>query len=305
MSIVIEREQSSKPRASLRSYILSNKDILYKAKVIINNSTSKAMYSFPMAERFKKYEKDTSSFFYNIPDKFSKRGASIGYGKKSDIRLNRRGKSDNMYNLQTGFDLKHRGGSPKYTFGYGRDICRHNMSKDESKTPGPSSYYPYKKFGESGLHYSMSFRYNNKNGYYNYPGPGTYGYQEFNDKGKYGNSALRNSQQNRFSKTKRFLIFDERFPGPGTYSLEDLTKGDGIVFNSKFFTNNGKTMGIKLKKIKDKLITPGPGSYESFSDFQGFNRYNFFNIRKYNGLKRCKSCVTTRSSKNTSKMKSI
>ena len=29
-------------------------DILYKSKIIINNSTSKAMYSFPLSQRFKK-----------------------------------------------------------------------------------------------------------------------------------------------------------------------------------------------------------------------------------------------------------
>ena len=36
------------------SQIEGNSDILYKSKIIINNSTLKAMYSFPLSQRFKK-----------------------------------------------------------------------------------------------------------------------------------------------------------------------------------------------------------------------------------------------------------
>lgn len=288
MSIIIEREETSYP-STLKAYILSNKDLLYKSKVIINNSTAKAMYSFPLAKRFDKLEKDNSSFFYNIPSTIGKKGTSIGYGKKFDILPPKRGKCDNIYNLPLGFDLTKKSGSPKYTFGYGRDICRKPVCVEVSKSPGPSSYYPYKKFGENGIHYSMSFRYKNRNSLYNYPGPGKYEFQEFNKKGKYSSSDLPNSTLSKFPKSRRFSCSDYKFPGPGTYELEELTKGNGKVYNSKFRTSIGKTMGKKLITVKDKLVTPGPGAYEFFSDFQGFNRANFVKIRKDRKLRRCKS----------------
>jgi hypothetical protein len=71
MSIKIEREII--PPKEYKSYILSHSDILNKSKVIINNSTSKAMYSFPLSRRFEKTVDDYSSFFYNIPSTLSDR----------------------------------------------------------------------------------------------------------------------------------------------------------------------------------------------------------------------------------------
>jgi hypothetical protein len=75
-----------------------------------------------------------------------------------------------------------------------------------------------------------------------------------------------------------------------------LIKGNGVVFNSKLLSNNAKTMGKKLKWIKDPLVTPGPGAYEYFSEFHGFNRKNFVNIRKkdFYKKKRCKSSLSSR-----------
>ena len=49
-------------------------------------------------------------------------------------------------------------GNPKYTFGYSWAVCREPKCLDQRETPGPSSYFPYKKFGENGVKYSMSFR---------------------------------------------------------------------------------------------------------------------------------------------------
>ena len=304
MAIKIERELMKKKKP-VRSFsnLLDYEDLLYKSKVIINDSTSKAMYSFPLARRFTKFEVDNSSFFYDIPTTLSKRGASIGYGKKSNITLSRKGKSDNIYNLPMGFDITDKNGTPKYTFGFGRDICRKPKCLDEKKTPGPSNYFPYKNFGDGGSHYSMSFRYKYKKEPDNYPGPGTYEFQEFNNRGIYSSSGLRNSQSNKFSKTKRFAYHDWRYPGPGTYNTENLIKGNGIVYNSKLLSNNPKTIGKKLKWIKDPLITPGPGAYEFFSEFQGFNRKNFVKIRKGNENmnKRAKSSYSSRCSTSITK----
>ena len=55
---------------------------------------------------------------------------------------------------------------------------------------------------------------------------------------------------------KRFDYYDWKYSGPGAYDAENLIKGNGVVYNSKFINNNGKTFGQKLKWIKDPLVTP-------------------------------------------------
>ena len=56
----------------------------------------------------------------------------------------------------------------------------------------------------------------------------------------------------------------------------------------------------KLKWIKDKLITPGPGAYESFSEFHGFDRKNYVKIRKQNIFAKNKNKKSSYSSRATS-----
>ena len=284
MSIKIEREIIS-PRKNY-SYILShsksNSDILYKPRIIINNSSSKAMYSFPTARRFPKEEEDYSTFFFEKPSTLNQRKAFIGYGNRSTILLNRSGKTDMYYDLPPSINAYAKDGCPKYTFGFSRAVCRVPVSLDQRKTPGPSSYFPYEKFGKNGAKYSMSFRYKYKKEPDNFPGPGSYEIPGLNKQGKYINSNYKNLQIPKFGKSKRFIDYDFNIPGPGAYNQENLTKGNGIIFNSKFGNSIGRTMGKKLKKIKNKFVTPGPGAYEVFSEFQGLNRRNYVQIRKTN-----------------------
>ena len=281
MSIKIEREFIYPSRNYSYIYSKTNSDIINKSRVAVNNSTSKAMYSFSLSKRFKDVPTDYSSFYYNLPSTLNKRRASIGYGHKSSILLSRNGKTDKYYNIPSFISINSRSGTPKYTFGYSRDICRKPKCLDQRRSPGPMNYFPYKKFGQNGLKYSMSFRYKYKKDPDNFPGPGSYEFQSLNKKGIYSNSNLRNIQSTKFSKSKRFVLHDWKYPGPGTYNFENLLKGNGVIYNSKFLSNNAKTFGKKLKWIRDKLITPGPGAYESFSEFQGFDRKNFVKIRKY------------------------
>ena len=284
MSIKIEREIIS-PRKNY-SYVLShsksNSDILYKPRIIINNSSSKAMYSFPTARRFPKEEEDYSTFFFEKPSTLNQRKAFIGYGNRSTILLNRSGKTDMYYDLPPSINAYAKDGCPKYTFGFSRAVCRVPVSLDQRKTPGPSSYFPYEKFGINGAKYSMSFRYKYKKEPDNFPGPGSYEIPGLNKQGKYINSNYKNLQIPKFGKSKRFIDYDFNIPGPGAYNQENLTKGNGIIFNSKFGNSIGRTMGKKLKKIKNKFVTPGPGAYEVFSEFQGLNRRNYVQIRKTN-----------------------
>ena len=58
-----------------------------------------------------------------------------------------------------------------------------------------------------------------------------------------------------------------------------MIKGNGIVYNSKHNSNLGKTIGMRFNTTS-KFVTPGPGAYEFFSDFEGFYKYGKKN--KYN-----------------------
>ena len=300
MSIKIEREIL--PKLDSHSYVnsASNSDILYKSKVIINNSSSKQMYSFPLAKRFENKAEDCRAFFYNKPSSLTQRKTSIGYGTRSTILLSRRGKTDKYYNIPSTINANSKSGSPKYTFGFSRSVCREPKCLDERTTPGPSNYYPYEKLGKNAAKYSMSFRYKYKKDPENYPGPGTYEIPGLNKKGTYSNSNYKNTQCTKFSKTKRFNDYDFKIPGPGSYNFENLLKGNGVIYNSKFTSNNAKTIGKKLKWIKDKLITPGPGAYESFSEFHGFDRKNYVKIRKQNIFAKNKNKKSSYSSRATS-----
>ena len=260
---------------------LYNPEIIAKRKVIINTSTSKAMYLFPKAERFHELKSDNSSFFYNLPSVANNRSTSIGFGNKTNFVPSINGRNTNMYDIPREFDLRSKyNGSPKYSFGYGRDVCRIPLAKDEKTTPAPNSYTPYKKFGAGGLHYSMSFRINRPNPNFNNPGPGAYTFIQLNTKGKYSTSLFPNSPLSKFPLAKRFKYNYNNNPGPGAYMDENLMKGNGVVYNSKFCTNLGKTMGKRLCNAGQKLITPGPGAYEYFSDFEGFGKYRFPKLKK-------------------------
>ena len=259
---------------------LDNPEVLTKRKVIINTSTSKQMYSFPTTIRFKTEGKDSSSFFYNFPSTLNKRGASIGYGEKAKI-YTEKVLNDKIYDIYRGFDAK-KSGPPKYSFGYGRDVCKINKSKNESQLPGPFSYSPYKSFGQNALKFTMSSRYNNKNTMLNVPGPGSY---DFHYERQYGNSELINSVKSKFPNEARFKRDEDKTanvlitPGPGAYRSEGID-GKGIIHNSRYSTNLGRSMGGRLAAIGEKLITPGPGAYDFFSDFEGFGRYRFKKPKK-------------------------
>jgi hypothetical protein len=261
------------------------------------------MYSFPLSKRFENFKVDNSTFFYNKPSTLNQRKAFIGYGKRSTILIPKSGKTDKYYDIPPTINANSRSGSPKYTFGFSRAVCREPQCLDQRVTPGPSNYYPkYVKFGDNGAKYSMSFRYKYKKDpdNYNFPGPGTYELPSFNKSGVYSISNFKNSQCPKFPEAKRFNDYDYKTPGPGAYDYENLVKGNGVIFNSKFISSNGKTMGKKLKFIKNKLITPGPGAYESFSEFHGFDRKNYVKIRKDNIYGKGKNKVSSCSSRATS-----
>ena len=149
-----------------------------------------------------------------------------------------------------------------------------------NETPSPSSYSPETLIKGSGIIYNSRYKSNlgksmgSRLGIIGEklitPGPGSYDHMNINKKGKYPSSILSNSILSSFSKDIRFKIVENNGnPGPNAYKLESMIKGNGIMSNSRYNINLGKSMGIKLNDL-NKSTTPGPGAYEFFSDFEGY-----------------------------------
>ena len=259
--------------------------LLTKRKVIINTSTSKEMYSFSTAKRFKNTTRDESQFFYNLPTYKSQRATSLGYGTK--ISFSNKGQSPGpgaykylMLNTKGRYAKSDFPNSPQSKFG---SEIRFKNNKVISDTPGPSTYYletmikgngvVYNSRYNSNLGKSMGLKLGNVGKIIITPGPGSYDYMKINLKGKYPSSTLSNSVLSTFGNEQRFKKRKiENNPAPNAYKLEDMIKGNGIVYNSRYNSNLGKSIGQRFNTTS-KEITPGPGAYEFFSDFEGFYKY--------------------------------
>ena len=179
-----------------------------------------------------------------------------------------------MYNIPREFDLTKKYGTPKYSFGLGRDLCILEKKKD-SNGPSPLSYKPYKEFGQESVKMSLYSRrsYEDKNKYT--PGPGAYSYMSLNPNGRYADSNFRNSPKSTFGidKSQRSGTKFNQYPGPGAYTTKTSIGGNGYVFDSNHPSNPGKSIGLKLSQVgRNIVITPGPGAYNFFSDFEGFSK---------------------------------
>ena len=262
-----------------------NPELLSKRKVIINTSTSKEMYSFPTTKRFEKNSKDDSSFFYNIPSSFNKRSTSFGFGKKVIFSDKYQYPGPGTYN-HLGINTKGRyaisdlPNTQQNKFGNEERFKKLKIAAD---TPAPNSYYPESMTKGNGIIYnskyitnlgkSMGQRLTTIGEKIITPGPGSYKYMNINKYGRYPDSTLSNSIQNKFGNEIRFKkIENNGNPGPNAYHPESMIKGNGIIYNSRYHTNLGKTKGLKLNDL-NKSVTPGPGAYEFFSDFEGFYKY--------------------------------
>ena len=96
------------------------------------------------------------------------------------------------------------------------------------------------------------------------PGPSSYNHLNLNSKVRYPKSDFPNSPKSKFDSAVRFktetAISDT--PGPNSYRLESMVKGNGIVYNSRYNSNLGISMVLKLEKVGQNIIYPGPGSYD-------------------------------------------
>ena len=279
-------EKEERKNFDIKNLAFYNPELISKRKVIINTSTSKEMYSFPTTKRFTQSVRDDSPFFYNLPSTKSKRGASFGYGSKVVFSDSNQFPGPGTYKIYPQINLKGRyalselPNTQQSKFGSEARFKNQTIFND---TPAPNAYYLesmikgngiiHNSRYQSNLGKSMGKRLEKIGEKIITPGPGSYKYMNINKYGKYPSSDFSNSQQNKFGKEKRFKPVEENGnPSPNAYNPEKFIRGNGIIYNSRYSSSLGKTMGLKLKN-SNTSITPGPGAYEFFSDFEGFYKY--------------------------------
>ncbi len=244
---------------------------------ILNKSHSKQMYSFSKASRFQLIKAPLSSVFYNIPSSLSARSTSMGFGTKSDFTQNKNNPNLPFYNIKRLFDYKE---TPLYSFG------RVLIYKKKEKGPGPAKYNIRKNLGSDAPKYSFGIKIKNKIKE-NFPGPGTYkNYIDLNK--KIPLSKYRNSLFNGWSLSKSFRMSkkDNLTPGPNYYNIGNLINGNGYIFNSKYKSSLGKSLTSRKGSFYQENNNPGPGSYESFSEF-GIYRKKYFKGKLVKGNVSC------------------
>ena len=277
-------EEEEKKFKTINNYCKGSKyyfdpQLLSKRKVGINTSTSKQMYKFGKEIRFFSYKKPYEAFFYNLPSMKDKFTTTFGYGKKFDFTKNvMKNKSHSYYNIPREFDLKRRN-TPQYSFGKGRDICKKPELKIESFTPGVGSYNLRKELGHDALKFSIfgrewDHRRISPSHALITPGPGHYDEKLIiNEKGKYSSSLFNNTRTIKFIGPERGKTIDYNYPPPWAYNLGTMFNKTGMQFTSKFNSTIAKTMSNRPKEFYlpyKQSSFPGPGSYDSFSDFNGY-----------------------------------
>ena len=263
--------------------IYLNPQLLTKRNVIINTSTSKQMYKFGKEKRFKNYSKPYEAFFYDLPSVRDNFTTTLGKGKKFDFFKHvLRGKTHKYYDIPREFDLW-RKNTPQYSFGKGRDVCKKPELEINTSTPGVGEYNLRKDFGSDALKFSIfgrewAHRKLSPTNAFVTPGPGQYEESlKTNTSGNYISSLYGNTWKIKFAGPKRFKYDIINTPGPGTYQMKTMFNKTGFHYTSKYNSMMAKTMSDRPKKFYapiKKSTTPGPGSYDFFSDFNGYSDYH-------------------------------
>jgi len=238
----------------------------------LNTSLTKQAYSFGKAIRFKKDDKkDNLYHFYNIPEKKSTRGTTLGYGKKCNYSQIIGCGSNKLYAAPSYFDPKQHN-APEYTFGVSR-----LQKRRYEQSPGPI-YNISKNFGEGIPTYvfGKDSRSKKNNRSSSVPGPGAYYNEKNHGLSVSCSSSLINSASIIIGKEKRFRNgLKDRTPGPGEYNIPSLINNSGMInYNSKYVSIPARSFlsGRHDYKFKKKDSSPGPGEYNSFSIFEGYTK---------------------------------
>eukprot|EP00347_Sterkiella_histriomuscorum_P018891 403343777 len=228
---------------------------------------------------------------------FTKRGASIGYGKRfGDLLSKSVAPSPQLYNVPNIKDPK------QYSFGESRDkfekvYIKENPPRDKN-VPGPGAYTVKQDYTIKGsAAYSMRPNSNYASMFNDptkkFPGPGQYN----------GQSATENKNgftvQSKYKSSGAVAIskggqrFDHRvyrnsmeIPGPGKYYQAQLKQSLTRHYGTAIF---GKERRLVEQKSTSKL-TPGPGAYRIQSDFGFYDPSTSINADKsFSGHSRQKS----------------
>lgn len=253
--------------------------LLSKRKVGINTSTSKQMYKFGKQRRFGSFKKPYDALFYDLPSVQDNFTTTFGYGKKFDFTKNvMRDKTHSYYDIPREFDLKRRN-TPQFSFGKGRDICKKPELKIESFTPGVGTYNLRKELGSDALKFSIfgrewDHRRISPSHALITPGPGHYEeVLKMNGKGRYSSSLYTNTRSIKFIGPEKGKVINNNYPPPWAYELGTMFNRTGLQFTSKFNSTIAKTMSDRPKDFYlpyKKSSFPGPGTYDSFSEFTGY-----------------------------------
>jgi hypothetical protein len=284
--------------ASSTNNPLINPEVLTKVDVNINTSTSKYMWTFGGANRFRDRQKTSEQFFYDLPSLIGRnRSTSLGYGGRSDFTSAYfKGKTSNYYNIPSDFDQNriytH---MPKISFGKGREDCKRSERNPIPKgVPGPGTYDVRPKFANEANKFSLFGREWATKDQFKHtrsiPGPGAYNEtNHITGKGKYPDSTYKNTRMSGFGNLERFKYSSNKNPPPNAYNLGSFFNNTGFQYSSKYHSNIAKTMGNRptaFYRPYKASGTPGPGSYDFFSDFEGFQREKYrFKWKKGKGKK--------------------
>jgi hypothetical protein len=236
-----------------------------------NHSVSKFQYSFAKANRFNKEHREGADQFYNLPSAKEERATILGYGQRSNFTKGFSCGPDNLYNVKRSFDPNNLVG-PQYSFPNGREsyekVYNPNMKTNTDKSfPGPGQYNNTKPFGEDSIKFSLAAKLGSSLVSKSYaPGPGTYkNPNQLNDTGKYPSSLIRNIKVSNFGndKEERFNYRYNNVPGPKYKYNSYISKP---IFNSQFKSSFKYSFSGRYN-TEHKNDTPGPGSYQYFSDF--------------------------------------
>lgn len=220
---------------------------------------------------------------YDLPSTKTKRAASFGFGKKSDFTKVSNLKCNTFYPACSDFDQKNPA-APRYSFGVGRE----KVKLKKFNAPGVGTYTITKKFGSDGIKVAMkgggSRLFPMRKG--KFPNPDEYKQIGINPKGCFILSNYRNISSFKYIKEDAKTIkakeeapfgaitmgiftpkyskaVDPSGPSPATYEKKNLF---GKIFESKYKSTHGFPLCERWKTPKPKQ-TPGPGAYNSFSDF--------------------------------------
>ena len=248
----------------------------------LNTSTTKQAYSFGKANRFqlKTKQSDFSFHFYDLPSLLSTRSTSLGYGKKGDYSRNNMGCGSNKLSPPISYFDPKKHNSPSFSFGLEK-----RLKKNKDFSPGPKYLcrisfdkdVPSYIFGKEGLNNYDSIKLK-KN--FSFLGPGAYFNEKNHELSKSYTSNLINSGNIVIGNEKRFKnLVKNDTPGPGQYNIPGLINEKGFLYNSKYSSIPAKSFlgnknNISGKNIKRIDFSPGPGSYNFFSIFEGYSREN-------------------------------